>query len=241
MLTQKDIEDVINSKTSIVDFCKSKNISKRTFYNYMNKYGIKNSKNKNSKNKIKSTIGNKYNRWTVLNYIGDTETSNGILNCKCECGTEQNVRYYDLISGQTKGCNSCSRIERSKNCGKYERKIGKENWKFNGHEKISGHYWSVVKNRAKKRGNELSISIEYAYEILKKQNFKCAISGIDIYLPQIDNKKWTATLDRIDSAKGYIEGNVQWLHKDINTMKWAFSQEQFLNYCRIIVENNKSD
>ena len=71
--------------------------------------------------------------------------------------------------------------------------------------------------------------------------FKCAISGLDIYLPKSDNKKWTATLDRIDSTKGYIENNVQWLHKDINTMKWAFTQDQFLNYCRIIVENNKVD
>jgi hypothetical protein len=241
MLTQKEIEEVINSSVSIVDFCKDKNISKRTFYNYMNKYGIKKSKNEMAKNKIKSSIGTRFNRWTVIEYIGDNKTSNGLVKCKCDCGTELDVRYYDLVSGQTKGCNSCSKIERSKNCGKYERKIGKENWKFNGYEKISGHYWSVVKSRAKKRGNELSISIEYAYQILEKQNFKCAISRLDIYLPKSDNKKWTATLDRIDSTKGYIENNVQWLHKDINTMKWAFTQDQFLNYCRIIVENNKVD
>ena len=238
MLTQEEIQDIIDSQTSIIEFCKNKNISKRTFYNYMKKYDIKSSKNEKAKNKIKSLIGYKYNRWIIIDYIEDEKIS-GLLKCKCECGTEQNVRYYDIISGKTKGCHSCSTIERSKNCGKYNRKKNENNWKFCGYKNITGHYWSVIKNRAKKRGNELEISIEYAYEILEKQKFKCALSGLDIYLPNSDNKRWTATLDRIDSNKGYINGNVQWLHKDINTMKWDFDQDKFLKYCKLIAENNK--
>ena len=39
------------------------------------------------------------------------------------------------------------------------------------------------------------------------------------------------------NVKGYIQGNVQWLHKDINKMKWNFDQNKFLEYCRIIMEN----
>lgn len=241
MLTQKEIEEVINSDVSIVDFCKSKNISKRTFYNYMNKYSIKNSKNEISKNKIKSSIGTRFNRWTVIEYVGDSKTSNGLVKCKCDCGTEQNVRYYDIISGQTKGCNSCSRIERSKNCGKHERKYGKENHSFKGYEKLTGQHWSVIKSNARNRNIEFNLNIEYTYNILVNQNFKCNISGLDIELESRSNRSWTATLDRIDSAKGYVEGNVQWLHKDINKMKWNFNQDKFIQYCRIISENNKSE
>lgn len=48
-----------------------------------------------------------------------------------------------------------------------------------------------------------------------------------------------ASLDRIDSDKGYIEGNVQWLHKWVNLMKSDFTQDEFLNYCRLIIEHNK--
>lgn len=241
MLTQKEIEEVINSSVSIVDFCKDKNISKRTFYNYMNKYGIKKSKNEMAKNKIKSSIGTRFNRWTVIEYIGDNKTSNGLVKCKCDCGTELDVRYYDLVSGQTKGCNSCSKIERSKNCGKHKRKYGKDNHSFKGYGQLTGQHWSVIKSNARKRNIEFDIDIEYVYNLLIEQNFKCKISGIDIELEQRSNRRWTATLDRIDSSKGYIKDNVQWLHKDINKMKWAFDQKLFIDYCRIITENNKND
>lgn len=241
MLTQKEIEEIINSSVSIVDFCKDKNISKRTFYNYMNKYGIKKSKNEIAKNKIKSSIGTRFNRWTVIEYIGDNKTSNGLVKCKCDCGTELDVRYYDLLSGQTKGCNSCSKIERSKNCGKYERKIGKENWKFNGYETLGGQQWATIKYNAKSRNLEFSITKEYVYNILLEQDFKCKLSGLDIELckPGRKNTRWTATLDRINSKIGYVEGNVQWLHKDINMMKWAFDENQFIQYCKMIAEKNK--
>lgn len=239
MLTQKEIEQVIDGKTSIKDFCESKKISKRTFYNYVQRYGIKSSKQKKANDKIKSSVGNKYNRWTVLEFVGRKDGQSAMMMCKCDCGTEQAVRYYDLVSGQTKGCSSCSTVERSKNCGKYERKTGEKNWKFSGYRKITGQYWSVIKHRAKKTGKELSISIEYAYSLLEKQNFKCKISGLEIELPSCDKRAWTATLDRIDSSKGYVEGNVQWLHKDINTMKWDFTQEKFIEYCKIITERQK--
>jgi hypothetical protein len=239
MLTQEEILEVITSNRSIKEFCISKGISRRTFYNYIKKYNIK-SKNSLSKENIKSKIGIKINRWTIIEYL-ENEKLSGTLRCRCECGTEQKVRYYDIISEQTKGCNSCSGIEKSKNCGKYKRKIGKNNWKFSGYKEISGHYWANLKHRARKTGKELSITIEYAYELLEKQNFKCKISGLEIELPSCMNKRWTASLDRIDSTKGYIEGNVQWLHKDINTMKWNFNQDQFIKYCKIITENNKNE
>ena len=48
----------------------------------------------------------------------------------------------------------------------------------------------------------------------------------------------TASIDRIDSNKGYIEDNVVWVHKDINIMKNKFSKEYFLMLCKKIVENH---
>jgi hypothetical protein len=45
----------------------------------------------------------------------------------------------------------------------------------------------------------------------------------------------------IDSSKGYIEGNIQWVHKDINNMKWDFTQEEFINYCKLVANNFKNN
>ena len=38
----------------------------------------------------------------------------------------------------------------------------------------------------------------------------------------------------IDSSKGYIKDNVQWVHKDVNFMKQSLPQEKFIDYCRKI-------
>jgi hypothetical protein len=49
----------------------------------------------------------------------------------------------------------------------------------------------------------------------------------------------TASLDRIDSSKGYIEGNLQWLHKRINIMKGNMSEKEFLDFCESVTLKNK--
>lgn len=38
----------------------------------------------------------------------------------------------------------------------------------------------------------------------------------------------------IDSTKVYTIDNVQWVHKNINIMKWDISQEEFINWCGLI-------
>ena len=39
--------------------------------------------------------------------------------------------------------------------------------------------------------------------------------------------KGTASLDRIDSTKGYVRGNIQWVHKDINWFKRDYPKISF--------------
>jgi len=240
MLTKEKIEEIINSDQDIKSFCNEINISTVTFHNYRRKYQVK-GKYQKSKEKISSIIGQKFGRWNIIEYIGDINGRNCMLKCFCDCGTTQLVRYHDIIKNKTTGCNKCSTETRSKNCGKYKREKGHKSYSFKGYKELTGHQWSVYKANAKKRNIDFDISIEYAYSILEKQKFKCNLSGLDIKLASHDIKTWTATLDRIDSNKGYIKGNVQWLHKDINTMKWNFTQQQFINYCKIITERLQND
>lgn len=121
---------------------------------------------------------------------------------------------------------------------------------FVSHEEISPNYWSSIGRAAIKRGFEFSITIEYAWDLFLKQEKKCAISGLPIkfskykYVKEKQKKQYfdsdqSASLDRIDSSKGYIEGNVQWLNKHINLMKKDYSQKDFIEICKIIAENNK--
>lgn len=114
-------------------------------------------------------------------------------------------------------------------------------WK--GHGRIGHNFWnqSVLRN-LKSRGERrkelgVSISIEYAWSVFVKQEEKCALSGVELVLSS-STKENTASIDRIDSNIGYHEGNIQWVHKDINTMKMALNQEYFIELCKKIAEYN---
>jgi hypothetical protein len=101
---------------------------------------------------------------------------------------------------------------------------------------LSKTYWSQIKLNAKNRNIDIDISIEYVWKLFQDQNGQCKLSGMKISLNLKDH---TASLDRIYSSKGYIEGNIQWVHRDVNLMKNKFSQDYFLELCDKINNRNK--
>jgi dCMP deaminase len=111
---------------------------------------------------------------------------------------------------------------------------------YKGYYDLSGKYWYDIKYCAAKRKINFSnkLTIEYAWDLFVKQDKKCALSGLDIALyPDIKTRN-TASLDRIDSSKGYEIDNVQWLHKKVNNLKCDFNNEETVNLCRKIVKNS---
>lgn len=99
------------------------------------------------------------------------------------------------------------------------------------------HYHYDVKRRCK--GDCINnVTIEYLKWLLEeKQNFKCNVTGIPIRLYKSNEKNVlynSASLDRIDSSKGYIEGNVQWVCLGVNYMKMNFSNDELLETIRLI-------
>jgi hypothetical protein len=105
---------------------------------------------------------------------------------------------------------------------------------------------------------EFSITLEDVYNLWIKQDKKCALTGIPIDFKNqnfrqlterpshIKHKKkfkydliCTASLDRINSDKGYIKDNIQLVHKDINMMKNDYDQDYFINMCNLISNNFK--
>lgn len=98
---------------------------------------------------------------------------------------------------------------------------------------------NAIKQNAIKQKHEFTTSPEYLNDLFIKQNKKCALSGTDICFTPYRNASGTraayttASLDRIDCSKGYIEGNVRWTHKDINKMRSNHDDEKYYEYCRI--------
>jgi hypothetical protein len=86
---------------------------------------------------------------------------------------------------------------------------------------------SATGKKSKRTAIEINITKNYIVRLFKKQEGRCALSNEDIILGV------NASLDRIDSNKGYIKGNVQWVHKDVNLMKGMFSLSRFLEVCKL--------
>ncbi len=120
---------------------------------------------------------------------------------------------------------------------------GTNNPRWTGYEEIQGSYLTAIKSAAKRRKLEFSVSYEYLWNLFIQQDRKCAYSGIEIFFSRNNiehiNGDYTASLDRINNSLGYIEGNVQWVHKRVNIMKGNMEEQEFLDFCEAITFKNK--
>jgi len=163
----------------------------------------------------REVMSTKYKR----NKRGDT-----LWNVKCKCGEMSWQKACRLTKGRAQMCRSCHH-ENISNHGKY----------------TPWFLFREASERAKKKNIEFKLSLDYLDSILEDQEFKCIYSGVELGMEFSINKrvgKNTASIDRIDSSKGYIEGNVQWVHKVVNNMKSSLAEGEFLKWCKLVAKNN---
>lgn len=132
------------------------------------------------------------------------------------------------------------RVRKNPTCGckTWERKTGKNSSRWKGYGGLSGFVFTKIKKGSIRRGRKIpfEVDIKYLWELFLKQNGKCALTGWTILLPEKSKDEQTASLDRIDSSKGYTVDNIQWVHKDVNKMKLDYSQEYFIEVCKKVTE-----
>lgn len=111
---------------------------------------------------------------------------------------------------------------------------------WEGYGNIHLYIWNAWHRGAKQRNLSWDINIEDGWDLFVKQGGLCAISGlpIDFYLKMKDIKNKTASLDRIDSNKGYTIDNIQWVHKHINLMKWDMSDTDLIKWACLVANYN---
>ena len=166
-----------------------------------------------AKNNFRNLSKQQFGEWTVTDEYKTTESRKTYWKCICSCGKIKFVKTDSLTSGSSTRCGKC-----------------------NSYEDIHSGWWDSKKWSAIRRNIEWKISQEYAWDLFEKQNKLCAITKLPIKLGKINV---TASIDRKDSAKGYTEENVQWVHKIINTMKWSLNNEDFINLAKTIAKANE--
>lgn len=80
----------------------------------------------------------------------------------------------------------------------------------------------------KKFDREFNIDINYVMEVLERQGFKCAITGLD--LKHEYNSHYSASIDRIDSTLGHVRDNIQIVCQAVNLAKRHHSNESIREF-----------
>lgn len=162
-------------------------------------------------------IGQRFDQVVVQRYINEVDEhgrTRAMVECLCDCGGKVVIRSRVLVDNQTNNCGCAPR------------------GKWTGEGVISTTLFNRMRGRAKDRGQEFTVTHADISAIYEAQNRKCALSGYPITFSRYTAGNSTASLDRIDSTKGYILGNVQWLHRDVNLMKLDFTVNEFVSMCR---------
>lgn len=146
-----------------------------------------------------------------------------LWKCHCDCGNHRIVRLSHLRSGASQSCG----------CLNTRKGVSHPNWR--GYGQIPGAYWCALIVGAVKRQMPIEISIEEAWQVFELQEGKCALSGVNLSFGSRHKRENTmASLDRIDNSRGYVTGNMQWLHKAVNKMKREFPLQWFMLLCELV-------
>lgn len=181
----------------------------------MTKYNIEDYLNK--------TIGN----YKILRFSHKKGTTS-YWYCECKCGNARPIQVSQIMNNPSTYCNKC----------KFSKSLQRKSKLWKGGDYVSATLFTNIQYNAKhKRNIPFKIDIPYLDFLWIKQGGRCSYSGELLTLPvRGDDKAFTASLDRIDSKKGYIKNNVQWVSKEVNMMKQALTEKRFLQLCKKITE-----
>lgn len=177
--------------------------------------------------KRQDLTGNIYGHLTVL-CLHEKRGKDQYWKCRCYCGNETIVRHTHLTGHDIRTCGCSHIVVKDKH----------PHWK--GYGEISGSYFNVVRRGAKKRNLQFSLTISEMWDKFLEQDKKCAFTGETLTFNKcLRDCSGTASLDRIDSSRGYEKDNIQWVHKLVNVMKQDMSDNEFITYCQKIVNYRK--
>lgn len=107
-----------------------------------------------------------------------------------------------------------------------------------------GHIISALKGHSINPGKhdpksgpkrDYDIDLDYVMEILESQEYKCAITGVELTHQYNDMR--AASIDRIDSEKGHVKGNIQLLCQAVNHAKRHHTQSDIVSFFRSVVQS----
>lgn len=108
------------------------------------------------------------------------------------------------------------------------------------------HLKQARMHASKRRTKECSITLEHLKEQWEKQQGQCPYTGWKLEnLPSSGSRSELhparASLDRIDSSRGYTPDNIQFVAYMANCAKNEFPEEKLFEFCQAVYAMNKAN
>lgn len=99
-----------------------------------------------------------------------------------------------------------------------------------------GEATNMVRCRSKEPSD---LSTEYMVDLWEQQCGRCHYSGLEMIKPTYGSGRspYSPSIDRIDSTRGYVKGNVVWATWICNAGKNDLSVADYLHICRTVVSH----
>ena len=157
-----------------------------------------------------NNLNGKFEKLTILEYVGTNEKHYKLYRCKCDCGKETIVKGCSLLNGHTKSCG----------CHK------KNHLKTHGYCSTDGRLYDIY-NAMIHRCYHKNCGSYKSYG--KKGIFVCDewLKNIDSFFNFAYKNGYdkTKTIDRINSSLGYYPENCRFISKRLNTLRAAFKRK----------------
>lgn len=106
------------------------------------------------------------------------------------------------------------------------------------YEKVSGDWYRYLRLLTYRKGRE-DLTVGLLLDILKRQNYKCAISGEELTCKLKRGMTFftNASIDRIIPGGPYSVDNIRLVCRIVNIMKWNMKDEELCAWCKKILIN----
>jgi hypothetical protein len=110
---------------------------------------------------------------------------------------------------------------------------------------LSPFRWFALRARQRADKAEAVVDPQYLKGLWESQNGRCPLTGWCLELPR-NSMGWekgaapkSASLDRIDQSRGYVQGNVRFVALIANLARWMWTDEQLIRFCESVTEHNR--
>lgn len=198
-----------------------------TLYQGLQKYPERACRKCHSTQQVIDLTGQRFGKLQVVGFshVGPIDHA-AHWKCLCDCGKACIMWSNSLRTNGTMSC-GCLRELR-----------GQDSPKWRGHGQLSSSQWSKIRKSAEFRDIPFDLTIGQAWNLFVAQGGRCALTGLPIELRKYGSESHTSSLDRINSDRGYVLDNVQWVHARVNLAKRDTMQDDFIEMCRAVAAYN---